>query len=88
MQVARADGREPGQVTSHSSDILFAFVLSGSVTLTGEGQGAHALGEGDAFVIPPDLKTSLTGASPDLQLLEVSLPAEFETRTHPGVRLP
>ena len=87
VQVARATGASPGQVTSHSSDILFAFVLSGSMTLTGEGQGAHALVEGDAFVIPPGLKTSVTGASPDLQLLEVSLPAEFETRTHPGVRL-
>ena len=87
VQVARATGASPAQVTSHSSDILFAFVLSGSMTLTGEGQGAHALVEGDAFVIPPSLKTSMTGASPDLQLLEVSLPAEFETRTHPGVRL-
>ena len=48
----------------------------------GEAQGAHALSEGDAYVIPPDLKTSLTDASTDLQLLEVSLPARFETRSH------
>ena len=87
VQIARSLGSTPGQVTSHTSDILFAFVLSGSVTLHGDGQGAHALSEGDAFVIPPDLPTSLTGASPDLQLLEVSLPAQFETRVHPGVRL-
>jgi hypothetical protein len=57
------------------------------VTLRGEGQGAHAIGEGDAYVIPPGMKTSLTGPSPDLQLLEVSLPATFETRTHPDDRL-
>jgi quercetin dioxygenase-like cupin family protein/catechol 2,3-dioxygenase-like lactoylglutathione lyase family enzyme len=88
VQVARAQGQRLESVTSHSSDILFDFVLSGSVTLTGEGQGAHALGEGDAFVIPPHLKTSLTAASRDLQLLEVSLPAAFETSTHPDVRLP
>src|SRR3954466_348100 len=43
VQVARHVGHGHGQVTSHTSDILFAFVLSGSVTLHGEGQGAHAL---------------------------------------------
>jgi len=87
VQVARASGPAAGQVTSHSSDILFAFVLSGAMTLRGEGQGAHALTEGDAFVIPPLMKTSLTDASPDLQLLEVSLPAEFETHVHHDARL-
>ena len=88
VKVVRATGADPRQVTSHSSDILFDFVLAGSVTLAGDGQGAHPLNEGDAFVIPPHLKTSLSGASSDLELLEVSLPAAFETWTHPGVRLP
>jgi quercetin dioxygenase-like cupin family protein len=87
VQVVRPTGASLGPVTSHSSDILFDFVLSGSVTLTGDGQGAHPLSEGDAFVIPPHLKTSLSGASPDLELLEVSLPAEFETWVHPDARL-
>jgi len=71
-----------GLVTSHTSDILFTFVLSGSMTLHGEGQGTHALSEGDAYVIPPHLKTSWSDCSEDLQLLEVSLPAELETRVH------
>ena len=88
VQVARPVRRSidqmTGQVTSHTSDILFGFVLSGSTTLHGEGQGAHALTEGDAYVIPPHLKTALTDCSEDLQLLEVSLPADFETRVHPG----
>jgi hypothetical protein len=35
-------------------------------------------------VIPPNLKTSLSDASADLHLLEVSLPAAFETRVHEG----
>jgi quercetin dioxygenase-like cupin family protein len=87
VQVARAVGPTHGQVTSHTSDILFMFVLAGSVTLRGDGQSAHALTEGDAFVIPPQLKTSLDEASTDLQLLEVSLPAMFETRRHPDVHL-
>jgi quercetin dioxygenase-like cupin family protein len=82
VMVARPARFVGGEVTSHASDILFTFVLSGTVTLSGEGQGEHSLGEGSAFVIPPHLKTMLTDASPDLQLLEVSLPASFETRTH------
>jgi quercetin dioxygenase-like cupin family protein len=87
VQVARPVGREHGQVTSHSSDILFTFVLAGSVTLHGEGQGAHALTEGDAYVIPPFFKTALTDCAEDLELLEVSLPAKFETRVYPGEHL-
>jgi quercetin dioxygenase-like cupin family protein/catechol 2,3-dioxygenase-like lactoylglutathione lyase family enzyme len=91
VQVARPAGREHGQVTSqvsdHTADILFTFVLAGSVTLHGEGQGSHALTEGDAYVIPPLLKTALTDCSEDLELLQVSLPAEFETNLHPEEHL-
>ena len=82
VQVARPVGHIDGQVTSHTSDILFTFVLSGSLTLHGNGQGAHPLSEGDAYVIPPDMKTTLADCSEDLQLLEVSLPADFETHAH------
>jgi quercetin dioxygenase-like cupin family protein len=90
VQVARSvvPGKAvAGPVTSHTSDILFTFVLAGAVTLHGEGQGAHLLGEGDAYVIPPHQKTTLAGWSDDLELLEVSLPADFETVVHPGERL-
>lgn len=91
VQVARPMGRThdqvTSQVTSHTSDILFTFILAGSTTLRGEGQGAHALSEGDAYVIPPFLKTELTDCSDDLELLEVSLPADFETVVHAEERL-
>jgi quercetin dioxygenase-like cupin family protein len=82
VQVAGPVGSSHGQVTSHTADILFTFVLAGSLTLSADGQGAHALTEGDAYVIPPHLKTALTDCSGDLQLLEVALPAAFETRLH------
>ena len=87
VQVARPVGHTGGQVTSHTSDILFTFVLSGSLTLHGNEQGAHPLSEGDAYVIPPDMKTMLADCSEDLQLLEVSLPADFETHAHADARL-
>lgn len=84
VQVARPSGAPTGAVTSHGSDILFTFVLSGAVTLHADGQGVHAIGEGDAFVIPPHLQTALSDASADLRLLEVALPGVFQTVTHAG----
>ena len=69
--------------TSHNADILFTFVQSGSMTLRGHGASLHRLREGDAYVIPPDLKAALDDCSKDLQLLEVALPGEFETTSHP-----
>jgi quercetin dioxygenase-like cupin family protein len=81
VQVARAtDSSSPA--ASHTADILFTFVLSGSVRLAADGQGTHTLSEGDAYVIPPGLKTALSDCSPDLQLLEVALPGVFDTRVH------
>jgi quercetin dioxygenase-like cupin family protein/catechol 2,3-dioxygenase-like lactoylglutathione lyase family enzyme len=85
VRVARPVGSTGGEVTSHTSDILFTFVMSGSMTLLGEGQGTHALSEGDAYVIPPHMKTALTNCSEDLQLLEVSLPADFQTTAYPDI---
>jgi len=64
---------------AHDSDIHFTFVMAGTVTLEGEGRSPYDLEEGDAFVIPPHMKTRLCGASEDLELLEVTLPGRFET---------
>ncbi|CAJ2514285.1 Uu.00g024040.m01.CDS01 [Anthostomella pinea] len=85
VRVARpVAGAEPGGcTTSHDSDILFTFVLSGSCTLRGQGQEAQSLAAGDAYTLPPGYKTSLTDSSTDLSLLEVSLPAKFNTAVHP-----
>ena len=65
--------------TTHTADILFTFLRSGSVTLREEGR-THALNAGDAYVIPPGMRTALTDGSTDLELLQVALPANFETR--------
>lgn len=65
--------------TAHDTDILFTYVMSGAVTLDGEGRDSQPLEQGDAFVIPPGMKTRLSGASGDLELLEVSLPGTFAT---------
>ncbi len=63
----------------HSADIMFGFVMSGGLTLEGEGKDPFALTAGDAFVIPPGLATRWADPSADLELLEVALPGAFDT---------
>lgn len=79
VQVARrSDG--PTVWASHDSDILFTFVMEGTMTLEGEGRDPFPLSPGDAFVIPPGMATRYAEPSTDLELLEVSLPGRFATQ--------
>lgn len=82
VRVVRPAGASETPWTSIDSDIHFTFLLEGSLTLSGEGHNSRTLAVGDAFVVPPDLKTRLSQCTPDLEMLEVSLPANFLTRTY------
>ncbi|MGL4238966.1 cupin domain-containing protein [Tabrizicola sp.] len=70
----------PAPWTVHDGDILFTFVMSGGMTLEGEGKEPYRLEPGDAFVIPPGMATRYADPTPDLQLLEVTLPGNPPTR--------
>ena len=85
--VARRSGAPEERVCSHDAELLFAFVLDGTVTLHSDGHGAHDLAAGDAFVVPAGLRHALTACADDLELLEVSLPATFATSMHPDAAL-
>ncbi len=65
--------------TSHTTDILFTFILEGSLELEVVKEGKHALKAGDAFVMPPDRKSRIIDFSDDLEFLEISLPGIFKT---------
>ncbi len=65
--------------TRHQGDILFSFVLSGEMTLEGEGKAPYRLSAGDAFVIPPGMATRYADPGPDLLLMEVTLPGNPAT---------
>lgn len=87
VQVARvvaAGGEHENQLVSHNSDILFTFVMQGTMTLEGKGE-SYQLNAGDAFVIPPDEAVHYNHRSVDLELLEVSLPGNFDTTVSDGV---
>ncbi|MBL9072680.1 cupin domain-containing protein [Tabrizicola sp.] len=66
--------------TVHDGDILFTFVMTGGMTLEGEGKDPYRLSPGDAFVIPPGMATRYVDPTADLQLLEVTLPGNPPTR--------
>ncbi len=78
MVVRKGSGDIPW--TRHDGDILFGFVMEGATVLEGEDQAARALEPGDAFVIPPGMKTRLSQLSDDFELLEVALPGQFATQ--------
>ncbi len=65
--------------THHDAEILFGFVMSGSLILTAEAQPDTALTAGDAYVIPPGMPHCLAAPSADVELLEVALPGRFTT---------
>lgn len=78
VHVAKKGEGEPVW-TAHDADILFTFVMSGTMILEGEDREPHPLQAGDAFVVPPGMRTRYADASEDIELLEVSLPGRFGT---------
>lgn len=78
VHVVRRGEGEP-EWTRHEGDILFTFVMEGTITLEGEGKEPFRLSPGDAFVIPPGMATRYGEPSDDIEFLEVALPGLFRT---------
>ncbi|MCY1058960.1 cupin domain-containing protein [Nannocystis sp. SCPEA4] len=73
VQVVRPHGADATPTAQHDGELLLWFVLAGAATLhTG---AAHSLTAGDCVVVPPALPHALADCSPELELLEVRLPA-------------
>ena len=64
---------------AHDADIHFGFVMAGTMTLESHESAPQPLETGDAFVIPPDVETRYSALSPDLALLDVTLPGTVTT---------
>lgn len=65
---------------SHTLGFQLVYVLKGRVTFWYEGQGSFELEAGDSVYQPPGILHELTSCSADCELLEITMPAEFETR--------
>ncbi|MBX2882102.1 MAG: cupin domain-containing protein [Granulosicoccus sp.] len=60
--------------TSHTADVLFSYVLAGSVRIN-----RQLLVAGDAFTLPPNEQYKVSDISDDVSILEMSVPGVFKT---------
>jgi quercetin dioxygenase-like cupin family protein len=75
---------EEGEVsTPHFHDVEFQmiFVLKGWFSSEFEGEGVHTFNAGACWIQPPKIKHTVRGYSDDCELLEIILPADFDTVT-------
>ena len=83
--VIRAEDLPKGQeggTGRHSHTLAFqmVYVLKGKVTFWYAGRGKIAMGPGDCVYQPPGVRHELIAWSRDMELLEITMPAEFETQ--------
>ena len=69
-----------GDRLAHDTQFQFLFVLRGSVGLDGESADVVRLERGDAVSVPGPTRWTLRDPSPDLELLDVTLPATVTPR--------
>jgi mannose-6-phosphate isomerase-like protein (cupin superfamily) len=65
----------------HDVDFQMVYVLKGWIKSEFEGQGTHTFQAGSCWIQPPRIKHAVVGYSDDCELLEIVLPADFETVT-------
>ena len=81
--IRHAPGTKPEQRVSnrHFHDIQFqmVYVLKGWIRSEFEGQGERLFKAGSCWIQPPRIKHKVLATSEDMELLEIILPAEFDT---------
>ena len=75
----RTNGAGTGR-HSHTLDFQMVYVLKGKVTFWYAGRGKVAMGPGDCVYQPPGIRHELIDWSRDMELLEITMPAEFATQ--------
>ena len=65
----------------HDVDFQMIYVLKGWYKTEFEGEGVHTFTAGACWIQPPRIKHSVLGYSDDCELLEIVLPADFDTVT-------
>ena len=82
-QVIRA--RQPcdgeGDEHRHALDFQMVYVLKGWMRTQFEGIGERTLEAGDCMYQEPGIRHRVVAYSDDLEVLEITIPAEFETAT-------
>ena len=63
----------------HDVEFQMIYVLKGWIRSEFEGHGAHTMHAGACWIQPPRIEHKVLGYSDDCEVLEIILPAEFET---------
>ena len=63
----------------HDVDFQMVMVMKGTSTVWFEGQGEVTFEEGDCWIQPPGVKHNVLYYSDDYQVLEITLPQDYET---------
>ena len=71
---------EVSKLHFHHVDFQMVYVLKGWVKTYLEGQGETMMRQGSAWTQPPKIKHLIMDYSDDVELLEVILPADFDTK--------
>lgn len=75
------DPKEVSQRHYHEVELQLIYVLKGWIKSEFEGQGEVTMREGACWLQPPRIKHTVLDYSHDCELLEIILPAEFDTVT-------
>jgi quercetin dioxygenase-like cupin family protein len=80
--VIRAKPGKHADAPSHTHALTFQFVyvLKGWAIFEYEGYGQHKLVEGSTVYQPPGIKHQEIDHSEDFEVLEITMPADFETK--------
>ena len=78
---ARGVSATPGERHHHTLDFQLVYVLRGWVEFEYDGAGKVRLEAGSSVVQPPGIRHVELAHSADVEMLEITLPAAFETAT-------
>jgi mannose-6-phosphate isomerase-like protein (cupin superfamily) len=70
---------EVSKLHLHDVEFQMVYVLKGWMRSEFEGQGAHTMKAGSCWIQPPRIQHKVLDYSDDCEVLEIILPAEFDT---------
>ena len=78
--IKAVDGKHAnGEWHYHKLTFQMVYILKGSVEFEYKGEGTFVLNEGDVIHQPPEIHHREIKHSADLELIEITSPAQFET---------
>lgn len=76
-------GKPPIEDHIHTDiDFLMVYVIKGWVTFWYEGRGEETLKAGSVHMLPPEIPHGVTAWSDDLEMIEITSPAEYGTEVY------